>query len=593
MSVWGLICCSFKRQRLRENYTFWSQKQRDLAIAEIHARQFRIQVTSLKGCDLSMTWSQVYASIVAVISVLTAVLVSEMCGVGSPDTEDLKTWSEAVKNHTILLQYKEDGGFAFTSSQPCTASANTPKLICSLLAAVSIMLLLAYYQLEGRLDHLIGSNWRAERKTMSSYLKSIFGWTTESKRFQFLTNCYIFQVGFFTRDFRTESLLCGICFIKLYHIFRLYRLFTFRQQYNKGIIISSKILGVDLTRNEIPNSAKFTMKFAIMKLPGITALLFFVMYICVVSYLLRLAEAPFQKDLYINIWNPMTFGVGYGDSTPITLLGRTIISFAIAYSILYLSTVTAIFCDAGLLIFPGGGCLVLTVVMWSVEFNNKEKRIFLKMEEEQWEFENAKAAAIVIQRLWRGQDPKVKAKAFMLQRSKYRKWRERMYGEKCYNYLRSGEHSHDAQDEELRKTSSRLDEIESMARLREESAQKLQRVAHYLQFMQTAVGKCHQAHSKTFQQDFESRTESQRWFVDILTADEQKLIRHIMTVHQEVLADGSSNELQEEKLKLLVDVLSLRAFHASVELIHAVRPRLERLEGRAVEGSRKNLARIR
>eukprot|EP00960_Hanusia_phi_P032846 750097-Hanusia_phi.AAC.2 len=123
------------------------------------------------------------------------------------------------------------------------------------------------------------------------------------------------------------------------------------------------------------------------------------------------------------------------------------------------------------------------------------------MEEEQWQFQNAKAAAIVIQRLWRGQNPSVKLRSFALQRHKvdarYRKWRERVYGEKCWNYLKPGEQPDNGEEAELRKTQSKLDQIESMtnsyvaeqARLREESVQKLQRVQNYLEFMQTTVSR--------------------------------------------------------------------------------------------------------
>eukprot|EP00960_Hanusia_phi_P032845 750097-Hanusia_phi.AAC.1 len=280
---------------------------------------------SLNLWGQNMTVAQIYSSIVAVLAVLAAAVVSEICGVGSPDTEGLKSWSEGVKNHTILLQYKKDGGFAFTMSKPCTSQANTPKAICTFLAAVSLVLLLAYYKHQVRLDHLLSSNWRGERKTWWSYLKVIFGTSVESKRFQlllleiainvvhpfpflsmqFLTNCYIFKVGFFVRDFRIESLLCGFCFIKLYHLFRLYRLFAFRRQYNKHIIQMSRILGVGLTRNEIPTTARFTMKFTIIRLPIITTTFLFFVYMWVVSYLIRLAEAPFQAEFYINIWNPM------------------------------------------------------------------------------------------------------------------------------------------------------------------------------------------------------------------------------------------------------------------------------------------------
>jgi len=276
-----------------------------------------------------------------------------------------------------------------------------------------------------------------------------------------------------------------------------------------------------------------------------------------------------------------TFSVGYGDATPITLLGRTIVAFAMAYSILYLSTVTAIFCDA-------------------VVFNHKDKKIFLQMEEEQWQFQNAKAAAIVIQRLWRGQNPSVKLRSFALQRHKYRKWRERVYGEKCWNYLKPGEQPDNGEEAELRKTQSKLDQIESMtnsyvaeqARLREESVQKLQRVQNYLEFMQTTVGNCFNAQSKTCQRlnqpgSMSELQQESRKAASILTTDELKLIEHIRTVHQEVLSDGSSKELKEQKIQLLTE-----AFYATVELIHAIEPRLEQLDG-AIMQNRKQLARIR
>ncbi|EKX40242.1 hypothetical protein GUITHDRAFT_113720 [Guillardia theta CCMP2712] len=338
------------------------------------------------------TIRKIWTTLSAVVSLLLGITVAELCGVGKPYSDSIDTTNMTEEELLVLVSTK------------CTSRASSVKALVAVASVLLTGLVIRFYSLELSLVHLNSNNWREERPRFWQVTKWAMQGGVQTKKFlelvieiflciinpvpglsfEFLAQSYIFKQGQMVLNYRIENVIVVCMFPRLYHLWRMYRMWMFSKFFNQEFLRYMDNPTLNSFATIVPSSTSFAVKVALARHPVLTMSFSLFVFLWVATYLMRLAEAPFQTDIAENIWNPMLATVGYGDTTPVTYTGRTIAVLVMMFGALYVAAIDM----------------------------------------EQWQFKLACLAAAVIQNRWRGKKDKRLSFQFKAMQKRFIKWTE-------------------------------------------------------------------------------------------------------------------------------------------------------------------------
>uniref|UniRef100_A0A7S0HC17 Potassium channel domain-containing protein n=1 Tax=Hanusia phi TaxID=3032 RepID=A0A7S0HC17_9CRYP len=397
----------------------FKKRERDFEEKVLLLTSDKYRRTSIRKIQRSQYYLQIWITIVATVSLFLGITVAELCGVGKPYPENMDTSNMTQQEFVALV------------NDPCTPRASSGKALCFAFSLLLTGLVVRFYMLELSLVHLNSSNWREEKPNFWKITEWAMHGGIQSKKFvdllmeiflcivnpvpglsfQFLAQSYIFQRGQMVLNYRIENIIVVCMFPRLYHIWRLYRMWMFSKFFDQEFLRFMDNPTLNLFATIVPSNTAFAVKVALARYPVLTMTFSLFVFLWVSTYLMRLAEAPFQTDIAENIWNPMWMvvvtlaTVGYGDTTPVTYTGRTIAVLVMIFGALYVAAVTATFCE-------------------HISMTSVERDLMIQIDMEQWQFKLACLAAAVIQNRWRGRKDKRLSFQFKAMQKKFIKWAE-------------------------------------------------------------------------------------------------------------------------------------------------------------------------
>jgi len=192
-----------------------------------------------------------------------------------------------------------------------------------------------------------------------------------------------------TLYYRSESLLCGFMFLRLYHVYLWQEQSVFLQYFNlEDSYLIKDHKTIKLTQECATSHRTLAFKVAMTRNPRKMIGTFVLLLLSSCTYIVRIAEGPAAMPHSKYIWNQMWVAItqattGYGESVPVTHIGR----FACIVVMLFMPIIIALMTASttkALNLSPDEALL-----MQGIDKNRKRVRVLT-------------AAASLVQHWWRG-----------------------------------------------------------------------------------------------------------------------------------------------------------------------------------------------
>jgi len=286
---------------------------------------------------------------IAVGSLILGCIVNELCA-----GDD---YQETAPDSATLAFFADPN----REPRPCSAALATPlKLVQSAITVCLLLMIMARFRLRVHQTHVI------------QHLKDrqVLMWKTKERKHVKLTAgvmmelagelvlCCVHTVPFLAMDiknealgrelyYRIESLLCGFMFVRLYHVYLWQEQSVFLKYFDlEDSYLIKDFKTIKLTQECSTSHRTLAFKVAMTRNPGAIIMTIVALLLSSTTYIVRIAEGPaampHSKYMWNQLWVTLTQATtGYGESVPVTHIGRAAVVVVMLFMPLIIAFITA------------------------------------------------------------------------------------------------------------------------------------------------------------------------------------------------------------------------------------------------------------